>query len=62
MFKWTGKRWVISLTQEKGNKTLAESKLKDQKDFLEQEKKGKLFKNFIKFFSDAELIEIIKKN
>ena len=62
LFKWTGKRWVISLTQEKGNKTLAESKLKDQKDFLEQEKKGKLFKNFIKNFPDAELIKIIKKN
>ena len=62
LFKWTGKRWVISLTQEKGNKTLAESKLKDQKDFLEQEKKGKIFKNFIKNFPDAELIEIIKKN
>ena len=62
LLKWTGKRWVISLTQKKGNKTLAETKLKDQKDFLEQEKKGKLFKNFIKNFPDAELIEIIKKN
>ena len=62
LFKWTGKRWVISLTQEKGSKTLSETRLKDQKDLLEKEKKENIYKNFIKNFPDAELIEIIKKN
>ena len=62
LFKWTGKRWVISLTQEKGSKTLSESRLKDRKDLLEKEKKENIYKNFIKNFPDAELIEIIKKN
>ena len=62
LYKWTGKRWVISLTQEMGKKTYAELNLKNKEDLLEKEKKSELYKNFIKNFPDAELKEIIKKD
>ena len=62
LFKWTGKRWVISLTQEKGSKTYTELKLKNKQDLLDKEKKGKVFTDFKKYFPDAELIEIKKKD
>ena len=62
LFEWTGRRWVISLTREKGEKTYIEKNLINKKNLLEKEKEGELYKNFKKNFPDAELIEVIKKD
>ena len=62
LFIWTGKRWIISLTREKGRKTHAESKLMDEKKILEQAKQQKVYKRFQESFSDLELIKITDKN
>ena len=61
LLEWTGNRWVITLSQEKGQDTF--SKLQDikKKEFLNQEKKGEVYKKFKNIFSDGELLEI-KKN
>ena len=61
LLEWTGNRWVITLSQEKGQETF--SKLQDikKKEFLNQEKKGEVYKKFKNIFSDGELLEI-KKN
>ena len=61
LLEWTGNRWVITLSKEKGQETF--SKLQDikKKEFLNQEKKGEVYKKFKNIFSDGELLEI-KKN
>ena len=62
LLEWTGNRWVITLSQEKGQETF--SKLQDikKKEFLNQEKKGEVYKKFKNIFSDGELLEINKND
>ena len=55
LLKWTGKRWVITLTREIGQKTVFEKRIENEKIFLEKERKDKFFKNFKEFFPDANL-------
>ena len=62
LFIWTGKRWIISLTREKGRKTHEESKLINEKKILEQAKQEKVYKRFQENFSDLELIKITDQN
>jgi len=62
LFLWTGKRWIISLTKESGSKTYAELKYIEKKNLLKEEKEGKVYKNFIENFPDAELIDVTKKD
>ena len=61
LLEWTGNRWVITLSKEKGQESF--SKLQDikKKEFLNREKKGEVYKKFKNIFSDGELLEI-KKN
>jgi len=61
LFEWTGKRWVISLTREKGNKTYAETDLIKKKALLDKEKEESIYKQFINDFPDAELIKVTKE-
>ena len=60
LFKWTGKRWVISLTKEKGQKTFEEISLDKKKLIFDQEKKSELYNDLAKNFPDIELIEVEK--
>ena len=50
LLEWTGNRWVITLSKEKGQETF--SKLQDikKKEFLNREKKGEVYKKFKIFF------------
>ena len=61
LFKWTGKRWVITLTKKIGQKTFSEIKSLKREEFLDQEKKGEIYQKFKNIFSDCELIEVVKK-
>jgi len=61
LLDWTGKRWVITLTKAIGQKTYSETQSLIRKNLLEVEKKGETYKKFKDIFSDAELIEISKK-
>ena len=62
LLEWTGNRWVITLSKEKGQETF--SKLQDikKKEFLNREKKGEVYKKFKNIFSDGELVEVSKKD
>ena len=62
LLEWTGKRWVITLTKKLGQKTFSEVQSIKKKELFNQEKKGKIYKNFKNIFSDGELIEVIKKD
>mgnify|MGYP006086805643 CR=1 FL=1 len=61
LLEWTGKRWVITLTKEKGEPTFYEKNINEKKQLLDNEKKGEVYKKLKAVFSDAELIEISKK-
>ena len=61
LFLWTGKRWVISLSKEKGNKTFSEIKNIQKNETLNLEKNEKIYEKFKKIFPDGELLEV-KKN
>ena len=58
LLEWTGKRWVISLTKEQGQKTFLEQKNIKKEKLLESEKRNEVYKKFNDVFSDAELVEV----
>ena len=62
LLEWTGNRWVITLAKEAGQKTFSELKNIKTKELFELEKKGELYEKFKNIFSDAELLEVKKKD
>jgi len=61
LFEWTGKRWVITLAKESGQKTFSELQSIKKSELIEKEKKSETFKKIKTIFSDAELLEVFKK-
>jgi DNA polymerase-3 subunit gamma/tau len=62
LLEWTGKRWVITLSKEKGQRTFSELKNIKKKELLNQEKEGEIYKKFKNIFSDGELVKVLKKD
>ena len=62
LLEWTSKRWVITLAQEKGQKTFLAKQNDNKKQLLEDEKEKDLYKKFKNIFPDAELVDILKKD
>ena len=58
LLEWTGKRWVISLTKEQGQKTFLEQANIKKEKLLENEKKNEVYKKFNDVFSDLELVDV----
>ncbi len=61
LFNWTGQRWIISFSKIKGEITIKEKKEKDKIELIEKSKNTSLYKTMIRYFKDAELIEIKNK-
>ena len=61
LHQWTGKRWVISLTKEMGQKSFIEKKIIKNNKFIEDEKKNEVYKEFKNLFPDAELVNVDEK-
>ena len=61
LLEWTGKRWVITLTKEIGQKTFLESRDIKEKEFIQKEKAGEVYKKFKNIFPDGELLGVKKK-
>jgi len=62
LYKWTGKRWIITLAKKVGDKTISEKVETEKRSLIEDFKKTDSYKNFIKSFPDAKLIDILKKD
>ena len=62
LLEWTGNRWVITLAKQEGQKTFSELKELKKKELFDQEKKSEIYKKFKNVFSDAELLEVKKKD
>ncbi len=61
LLEWTGLRWVITLSKDKGQKTFLELQNIRKEEMLNEEKEGDIYKKFKDTFSDAELLDV-KKN
>ena len=58
LFDWTGKRWIITLSKEKGQLTHHEIKLEKKQNQLKEAIKTNVYKKMIEVFSDAKLINV----
>ena len=58
LFEWTGKRWIISFSKNKGEMTIKEKENIKQIELIEKIKKSDLYKTMVEHFPDAELIDV----
>jgi len=58
LYKWTGKRWIISLSKEENSKTFYQQKIDEKEKLLNDEKKSKIFKEISSVFPDSDLIDV----
>ena len=60
LFNWTGKRWIITLSKEKGQPTHQETQLEKNRTQLKEAMKTNVYEKMIEAFPDAKLITIEK--
>jgi len=58
LYEWTNDRWIISLSKKTGELSKKEKDITSKKEFLENAKKGEVYKKVLEIFPDAELIDI----
>ncbi len=58
LFEWTGERWMISFSQLKGEVSMKEKRQEIKKSLIEETKSSKTYKDVLKNFPDAELIDV----
>ena len=58
LFNWTGKRWIITLSKEKGQPTYQETKLKKKQTSFEEAIKTNVYKKMLEAIPDAKLITV----
>ena len=61
LLKWTGERWIISLSKDQGEKTFYEKNIADKKNKLEKEMNNDLVKDFLSTFPDAKLVNVTEE-
>ena len=62
LLKWTGERWIISLSKDQGEETIYEKNLSNKKDKLAKEMNNQTVKDFLAVFPDAKLIDVSEDN
>ena len=62
LLEWTNQRWMISLSAKVGEKSKKESNMEDKRKAVDDIKNSEIYKKILKTFSDAELVEIEKKD
>ena len=58
LFEWTGERWIITFSKLKGEQSIKEKKKNMKRQIIEDEKKTNLYKEVLKNFPDANLINV----
>ena len=58
LYEWTNDRWIISLSKKIGELSKKEKNIISKKKFLENAKRGEVYKKVLEIFPDAELIDI----
>ena len=62
LFEWTGKRWIITFSKVKGEISVKEKEKIKKNDQINKIKKTEIFKELLKKFPDANLLEVISKD
>ena len=60
LFEWTGNRWIITLSQKKGEISVKEKDQINQRQIFEEVKKSNIYKKVLEILPDAELIDVKK--
>ena len=58
LYEWTNTRWIISLSQDKGQETIKKTSEGEKKNNLKEFEQTDMFNNIKKSFPDAELIDV----
>ena len=58
LFEWTGERWIITLSQIKGEISIENKKKNLKRIILDKAKKSEIYKDVLKNFPDAELMDV----
>ena len=58
LYEWTNTRWIISLSQNKGQETIKKTSDEEKKNNLKDFEQTDIFNNIKKSFPDAELIDV----
>ena len=61
LYEWTNQRWIITLSQNKGEKSLKENQRILENIEIDNFKKTDEYKKVIEIFKDAKLIKIESK-
>ena len=62
LYDWTSKRWIITLSKEKGELSIKQKEIDIKKNIFEKKKQSILYKKVLENFPDAEMTEVkIKK-
>ena len=61
LLKWTGERWIISLSKDLGEETFYEKNLAVKKNKLKKEINSNLVKDFTSVFPDAKLTKVTEE-
>ena len=60
LFEWTGNRWIITLSQKKGEISMKEKDQINHRQIFEEVKKSNIYKKVLEILPDAELIDVKK--
>ena len=58
LMEWTNQRWIITLSKEKGQTTIHETKNELKLKFIKEIKETEEYRKIIEIFPDAELVDI----
>ena len=58
LYEWTGSRWIITLSKNKGETSKKEKETNKKKDLIEESKNSLIYKNIMEKFPDAELLDV----
>ena len=61
LLKWTGERWLISLSKEEGAKTYYEKTISEKQNKIIEEKKSSISKEIEALFPDAKLVDVTEE-
>ena len=58
LYEWTNERWIITLSKTKGQPSKKEEEINLKKELIESVKNSSIYKDILKSFPDAELIDV----
>ena len=56
--EWTNQRWIISFSKNQGEMSIKDKEKNNLQELIEKTKKSNLYKNVLKYFPDAEIIDV----